>query len=181
MFAPSLPRFFLLSALGLLFLGLGNNAKPAEPDMEELLKGLESPIKVKRLQAMKGLGMKGTAAKEAVAPLIDHMRRHKDQDLANQAAQALAQIGSPAVGELISALGILGPEARQGIVPVSRFLENKDAKIRALAAWVLGEIGPPARPAADTLAKALRDADPEVRRRAAEALHEIGSDMVAQL
>ena len=196
MFAPSLPRFLLLSGLGLLFLGLGNNAKPADPDMEELLKGLESPIKVKRLQAMKGLGMKGTAAKEAVAPLIDHMRRHKDQDLANQAAQALAQIGSPAVGELIkaledpsaavqiralSALGILGPEARQGIVPVSRFLENKDAKIRALAAWVLGEIGPPARPAADTLAKALRDADPEVRRRAAEALHEIGSDMVAQL
>jgi|GEM_PF-2891218 len=196
MFALSLPRWFVLSGLALLFLGLGHRALPADPDMEELLKGLESPIKAKRLQAMKGLGMKGTAAKEAIAPLIDHMRRHKDQELANQAAQALAQIGPPAVGELIkaledpsaavqiralSALGVLGPEARQGIVPISRFLENKDAKIRRLAAWVLGEIGPPARPAADTLAKALRDADSDVRRLAAESLHEIGPEMVTHL
>src|SRR5262249_27981004 len=59
--------------------------------------------------------------------------------------------------------------------------ENKDAKIRALAAWVLGEIGPPARPAVTSLAKALRDADSNVRRLAAESLHEVGPEMVTHL
>jgi HEAT repeat protein len=196
MLSPSLPRLFLLSGIGWVFLGLGNIAEPAETEVEELLQDLESPIKVKRLQAMKALGKNGTAAKEAVASLIDHMRKHKDKDLANQAAQTLAQIGPPAATELIkaledpaaavqiralSALGIIGPQASQAVGPVSRFLENKDAKIRALAAWVLGEIGPPARPVADSLAKALRDGDSQVRRLAAEALHEIGSEMVIRL
>jgi HEAT repeat protein len=196
MFSTTLTRFLLFGGIGLGIVGLGAVAEPAERDMAELLDGLKSPIKAKRMKAMKELGLKGTAAKAAVAPLIEHMRHHKDKDLANQAAQTLAQIGVPAVGELIkaledpapavqiralSALGIIGPEAGKGIGPISRLLENKDAKIRALAAWTLGEIGPPARPVAESLAKALRDADANVRRLAAEALHEIGSEMVSRL
>src|SRR5579859_4575249 len=189
-------RKLLLYVIGLVVLGSLNPFVSAEPEMAQLIKALESPLKSTRLHAMKELGKKGNAGKDAIPILIDHLRHHKDKDLANQAAEALAQIGATSVPELIKvledsapavqkralgALGVIGPKAKQAVGPVSKFLQNKDAKVRALAAWVLGEMGPAARPVADSLAKALRDADSDARRLAAEALHEIGSDMVSHL
>jgi HEAT repeat protein len=120
----------------------------------------------------------------------------KDQEQADQAARALAQIGVSSVPELmkalqepkreiqkraLSALGTLGPEAREAARPVAEFLTNKDPKMRALAAEVLAEMGPAARPAGQLLSKALCDSDSRVRTLAAEALHELGLDTVTHL
>lgn len=188
-------RAFLLAGIALALLGQARPLGSAESDMPKLLKGLESPLKANRLKAMQALGDQGTAARDAIPALAKHLR-HKDKDLAGQAARSLAQVGPAAVPELLKALqdpapevrpralwalGVLGPEAGQAVGPVGAFLKDGDAKVRALAAWVLGEMGPAAAAAAPLLARALRDPDPQVRARAAEALHDIGQEMVSHL
>src|SRR5206468_3290057 len=76
-------------------------AKP-DPRMEKLVKALQSPLKADRMAAMKEVGNRGTAGKDAIPFLTKPLRReHKDEP--EQAARTLAQIGAPAVPELIQA------------------------------------------------------------------------------
>jgi HEAT repeat protein len=171
---------------------------PLDAKTERLLKSLDAPSKAERLAAMKELGNLGTPGRVAIPILIDRLRRtdkeHADQ--AEQAARSLAQIGPPAVPELIRtlddpspavrgralwALGIMGPDAKEALGQASQFLQDSDPQMRALAAQVMAEMGSVARPALPLLVKCLRDPVAQVRLRAAEALHEIGMDTVIHL
>ncbi len=168
---------------------------PVSPKTARLIKQLQSPVKAERLAAMKELGNQGAAARAAVLPLMERLRR-EGPEFADQAARTLAQIGPAAVPALIKALAdaappvrrralwalaVIGPDAAAAVEPVSDFLEDKDAQVRTLAALALAEIGPESRPAVPRLAKLLRDPDPEARAWAAVALHEIGPEMIEHL
>jgi HEAT repeat protein len=174
---------------------LGRRPGPADAQVARLLKQLHSAVKTERVAAMKALGNRGTAGKDAVPILIERLCRYP-ADEADLAARVLAQVGAPSVPELVKvlddtspaarkralwALGVIGPDAREAVQPVSNFLTDKDATMRALAALVLGEMGPQGRPAIPQLAKALRDSDPQVRAWAAMALHDIGPETLGYL
>lgn len=66
---------------------------------------------------------------------------------------------------------------------LTKQLENKKPRVRALAAKALGLIGEPAKPAAKALAKLVADQDETVRRAAIRALGQIkpGQEMVVPL
>jgi HEAT repeat protein len=173
--------------------GAGEPKAAPDPRLEEWLEELKSPLKAKRLAALRAVGNWGAAARGALPALSAHLR-HKDKDLADQAARALAQVGAAAVPELLKALddpalspralwalAVIGPEARAAAGPVSELLKDRDPKVRALAARALGEMGPEVHELAPLLAQALRDPDAQVRWRAAEALHEIGPEMASHL
>jgi HEAT repeat protein len=175
--------------------GQARRTGAADPQVARLLKQLYSAVKTERVAAMKALGNRGTAGKDAVPVLIERLCRYP-ADEADLAARVLAQIGAPSVPELVKALddpspavhkralwalGVIGPDAREAVQPVSNFLTDKDATIRSLAAVVLGEMGPQGRPAIPQLVKALRDADPQVRAWAAMALHDIGPETLGYL
>jgi HEAT repeat protein len=174
---------------------LARRLGPADPEVARLLKQLFSAVKTERVAAMKALGNRGTAGKDAVPILVERLCRYA-ADEADLAARALAQIGASSVPELVKALadaspavrkrglwalGVIGPDAREAVQPVSDFLTDKDATVRLLAAGVLGEMGPQGRPAIPQLAKALRDDDPQVRAWAAMALHDIGPETLGYL
>lgn len=188
----------------LVVLAFAGSALPAEPDLrkkaptgdrakiEKLIEALEDKQHTVRISAMKKLADHGTAAKQAV-PALGKALRGPFKDLSIQAARSLAQIGGPALPELISALQnpspavcertlgalrILGPEAASGAATVARFLDHESAKIRSLAARVIGEMGPKAQSLAMRLSKSLLDPDYQVRFHAGEALHELGLDNV---
>jgi HEAT repeat protein len=172
--------------------------EPLSVQVERLLKAVQSTVKADQLAAMKELGNLGTAGKAAV-PLFSEMLRDTSKEhfeLGEQAARSLAQIGWPAVPELIKALddpsavvkaralwaiAVIGPDAAEALPALAAALQDKDAKLRGLAAQALAELGPAARPAIPALVRALEDADPQVRLLAAEALHEIGEETVEHL
>jgi HEAT repeat protein len=169
--------------------------KPPDAQMVKLLQELQSAAKPERMAAMKAIGNRGTAGKDAIPLLVDRLIRYPKEE-ADLAAKVLAQIGWPAVPELIKALddplpavrqralwalGIIGPDAKAALQAVCAFLDDKDAKMRLLAAQVLTEMGPQARPALAALVTALRDADPQVRLQAAVALHDLGPDTLDYL
>jgi HEAT repeat protein len=175
--------------------GQARRTGPTDSQVARLLKQLYSAVKTERVAAMKALGNRGTAGKDAVLILIDRLCRYP-ADEADLAARVLAQIGAPSVPELVKALddpspavrkralwalGVIGPDAREAIQAISDILTDKDATLRSLAAIVLGEMGPQGRPAIPQLVKALRDADPLVRAWAAMALHDIGPETLGYL
>src|SRR5437660_12339989 len=96
------------------FAAAGQEAGPPDPSLERLLKTLDAPAKAERLAAMKDLGNLGTAAKAAIPQLVERLRdtnkEHADQ--ADQAARSLAQIGWPAVPELVKVLNDPSPAVR---------------------------------------------------------------------
>jgi HEAT repeat protein len=72
-----------------------------------------------------------------------------------------------------SALGGIGPEAKEAVPALITTLKDQNVDVRRYAASVLGEIGPPAVP---ELIAALKDQDAEVRRHAASALEKNGPE-----
>jgi len=76
----------------------------------------------------------------------------------DDAADALARIGRPAVPYLLP------------------WLDDPDPSVRARTARVLGRMGPEAADAVDRLTAALVDSDPAVAQAAAYALGQIGAD-----
>jgi HEAT repeat protein len=73
-----------------------------------------------------------------------------------------------------SALGDLGPEARDAVYPLVEALRDPDSSVRNSAASALGQIGPAARPAMPSLLEMLRDE--ELRGYAAYALVQMGPE-----
>jgi len=72
-----------------------------------------------------------------------------------------------------SALGNIGPDAREAVPALVTALNDSKRDVRYEAAWALGNIGPDARDAVPALVTALNDPDAAIRRNAAEALSKI--------
>jgi hypothetical protein len=91
------------------------------------------------------------------------------------AAEALAQIGPPAVSDLRAALksrdphirreaaGVLarmGPEAKEAVPDLTRLLDDEDEATRKIAVRALGRIGPDAAAAVPALMRTLLEPKP---------------------
>ncbi len=108
-----------------------------------------------RISAVLGFSELGSLAKPAVPALLDLLA---DEEISEDAARALAAIGSEAVELLISAL------------------TNRNQKIRLGAIAALGGVGSNARQAVPALSGCLRDEQSTVRLAAVEALKKINPE-----
>jgi HEAT repeat protein len=154
----------------------------------ELLVFLDHESPKVQAQAIRELGLRGAAAKDAV-PRLFKAFHSTDKDVQAQAGKALGRIGSPAVSVLVDelknpssrvleqtalSLAAMGPEAHPAVAGLSACLKHKDALVRATASYALGEIGPPARKAAASLVVLLDDPTKTVQKSARAALASIG-------
>ena len=122
----------------------------------------------------------------AIEPLIESLRSDAYSGLRWKAAEALARIGSPAVGPLISLLSDPDDDVRwkvaialgeirdpQAIDPLLSLLSDSDSYVRSRAALALATIG---EPAISDLIVSLGSEDPVVRASVASALGTVGGD-----
>lgn len=134
--------------------------QPAQPaadpkEVERLTKQLQEKEKEKRLQAAQELAMK--KAKEAAIPLMG-LLKDTDPQVRTHAAQALAQLGKDAVGD------------------VTQGLYSEDRMVRMGSALALGMMGEKAGTALTALKGSLKDSDVRVRGHAAQAIYRISKD-----
>jgi len=130
-------------------------AKIGKPAVESLIEGLKSGDEGVRMYAAMGLGKIRDI--RAVKPLIEVLRlKTRWGGVEGSAAQALTDIGEPAVEPLIAVL------------------KDSDENVRNLAIVSLGDIGD-AR-AVEPLIHALKDSSKKVRSFAAKALKKIGGE-----
>ena len=162
---------------------LGKIGKPA---VEALMEGLKSSDEDVRMCAAVGLGKIRDV--RAVKPLIEALRlKTRWRGAEGSAANALVEIGEPAVEPLIAvlkdsdenvrnlaivSLGDIG-DAR-AVEPLIAVLKDSDANVRNLAIVSLGDIGD-AR-AVEPLIHALKDSNKKVRSFAAKTLKKIGGE-----
>ncbi len=107
-------------------------------------------------QAMKALGKLGGSAAPAIPALEKVVAGDQDSQLQWVAANALADIGEPALDALIVCLG------------------NDDTTIQYVAAESIGEIGPAASAAVPALIKALEESKPASAKMFFDALGGVG-------
>ncbi len=181
---------------------LGACARPAVPDLAQLLerpeaaiaaaralsrlgpaasgaiphlvRGLESASGGERQARIQALGSMGPAARAAVPSLEACLERGED---ALHAAAALGSVG-PAAGHAVGALVRLlqgGPGAGEAAV------DGIDALVRSAAAGALGSIGSAALPAAPALIEALDSGSELLRQEAVRALPRVTRDAPEQL
>jgi len=126
-----------------------------KPAVEALIEGLKSSDDAVRMYAAKALGEIRDI--RAVGPLIEALKiKTRWGGSEGSAAQALTDIGEPAVEPLIAVL------------------KDSDDNVRNLAIISLGDIGD-AR-AVEPLIHALKDSNKKVRSFAAKALKKIGGE-----
>ncbi len=124
----------------------------------------------------------------AIELLVESLQSDAYSGLRWKAAEALARIGTPAVGPLITllddpdddvrwkvaiALGEIGDP--RAVAPLIARLSDPDAYVRSRVALALGSIGDPA---ITGLTESLSSPDPAIRAAVVVALGEIGSDQV---
>lgn len=120
--------------------------------------------------------------------LVETLKSDAYSGLRWKAAEALARIGSPAVGPLITllddpdedvrwkvAIALGETEDPRAIEPLIALLNDPDSYVRSRAALALGTIGEPALP---QLLDSLSSPDPAIRAAVVAALGGIGSDPV---
>ncbi len=157
-----------------------------------------------RYRAVIALGRYGQRAREAIPALITALKDSDrvsplSATVGNAAARVLGhEIGASAVPALLSALGdstfvvranaLVGLEEVYSLYPVTsrppatielmnaltNALRDRDARIRAPAAFVAGQIGPSAAAVLPSLVTALQDREADVRADAAKSIGEIG-------
>jgi HEAT repeat protein len=156
----------------------GDAGKPAQ-----LIEQLRSQDPEQRAQAAQALGE--AKAKAAIPDLIK-LLDDPNEDAQWRATVALGAMGEPAVAPLIealvlpaerarwkaeSALKMIGAEAVPGLAEA---LEDRRARVRQSAAFLLGEIQDPR--SLEALAKAMGDKDEDTRWKAATSLTKFGAD-----
>jgi HEAT repeat protein len=145
------------SALG----KLGEDARPAVPN---LLRALRSEVEGLRLKAIQALAELGPIDKAIVPGLSQALLNpvHKPE-VQKAIVEAIGKMGDVAVPELV------------------RILRNGVVRHRELAAIQLGELGPLAAKAIPDLTFTLRHATPAVRAASATALGEMGEQAKSAL
>jgi HEAT repeat protein len=150
-------------------------------DVAGLIRALRNRDPAVQYEAVEALGQLANPA--ATGALMGALTGDQYSGIRWKAAEALARIGSPAVGPLIQALGHPDEDVRwkaavtlgeigdpRGISPLISLLSDQDRFVRSRAAYALGLIGPPAIPA---LSEALSAGPVEVRRGIVGALGKI--------
>src|SRR5260370_5256580 len=112
-----------------------------------------------RRGAVDARGEIGWAAAPAVPALLELLRVETNPGVQRFAAEALGQIGTPAIeatgpaladappeyaARLAQALGVVGPAAQAGVGPLPPAPRHAGAGGRPEAAWALGRVPPPA-------------------------------------
>jgi HEAT repeat protein len=174
-------------------------AVPSNPTAVNLVaerQKLSDEKKEVRLAAVKQLGSWGTAASLA-APDLAGLLNDPDDEVANQAAVALAEIGPLAVKELVKAarppatapvrqralyaLSKMGPDAREAVPILKEALQDRHTPCRYYAAIALGELGAEAKAVVPDLSRTLTDNDEGVRNQAGQALANVGEEALPAL
>jgi HEAT repeat protein len=167
-------RFTPLVACAGLLLACPQAGAQEKPNVTELIQQLQKGGNAERVQAAQALGKLGADARDAVPHLVEALRQPAETGVAPAAAQALAQVGAPAVPDL------------------AEVLKDKNGDVRAYAAGVLARIGPPARDAVPALTDLVKkDKEPRpagalpptgmARVFAIQALGRIGPDAKASV
>jgi HEAT repeat protein len=174
-------------------------AMPTDPTAINLMaqrQKLADEKKEVRLAAIKQLGSWGTAASLAASDL-GALLADPDDEVANQAAAALAEIGPLAVKELmqaarppataavrqraLSALSKMGPDARAALPTLKEALQDRHTPCRLFAAIALSEMGEDAKAVIPDISRTLTDNDQGVRNQAAQALANLGDEALPAL
>lgn len=134
---------------------LGPHGAPALPALVRLAHDSSDVLRMKVAQA---LGAMGGRAEIAIPTLVELLVLDDVDFVRDEAAAALAKVGSEAVPTLV------------------RLLEVDDASVRWRAADALGQTGRAGRAAVEAVALRLKDDSSEVRIRAAEALWKLTRD-----
>lgn len=111
-----------------------------------------------RRKACEALGSLGPRAEGAMDLLLERLILDDDAAVKDAAANALAQVGQPAVATLVDLLERGGPE------------------LQWRAAKALGQVGAAAPPTVDSLKQAFRSQSPEVRIEAVDAVWKMSRD-----
>ncbi len=183
-------RAHVVVALALALTGL-SVAGAAELDRGAIprhIQALRDENQTGRLHAARDLGVFGTAAKDAVGPLSAALLKEQSPQVRGEMVRSLGRIGPAGVPTLeklaeaadatlrlqaIRALSNIGPEAKDALPTVTKALRDRDARVRARAAFALGEIAVDPQVAPPLIA-ALRDSDRSVCVQAANSLIRIG-------
>jgi HEAT repeat protein len=158
--------------------GLGLDAGPAVP---ELIRSLQddgyrahaisihvSTQRAVRYDAAEALGKIGSAARQAVEPLIGTMNSDANPEVRAAAALAVCRIDKQHAGAMDVLIALLGHDEQGTAGPIE-------------AARSLAELGPQAKPALKALATALQHDDDLVRINAVRAIAQIGGEEAAAL
>jgi HEAT repeat protein len=154
---------------------IGPDAKEAVPALAKAAAGKENYCWGSAVWALSRMGPAAAPAQDVLIKLLG------DDD----AAEALANIGAPAVPALqkalaggsagaARALGLMGPAAKAAVPDLAKAASGGDAGLRIAVAEALGRIASPEPQTAAALGKLLTDADPAVRHAAALALGAAG-------
>ena len=168
---------------------LGEIGTHAVPPLIDALKREQTEV---RRGALDALARIGPGAAPAIPALLDLVRDEMNPGVQRFGAEALGQIGKPAIealaqalasappeyaARLAQALGVIGVTAQASVGELQRALKHNDARVRREAVWALGRIPPLSGevPALlEALTVALRDTDDRVREQAALALGRLG-------
>jgi len=155
-------------------------------DVPALLNVLAHGELDQRYSAIDALGL--LRDPRAIELLVETLQSDAYSGLRWKAAEALARIGTPAVGPLITllddpdedvrwkvAIALGETEDPRAVEPLITLLDDPDSYVRSRAALALGSIGDPALPG---LLASLSSPDPAIRAAVLSALGGIGSDQV---
>jgi HEAT repeat protein len=153
----------------------------------------ESPLT--RIKAATELGNLGFAARAAVSYLARALH-DPSPEVRRHAAQALAQIGTPAIPALLRAfrepnddvrchaaraLAWIGPGASVAVPVLRPALRDRNESVQAAAIIALGEIGPEAAEAAPDLARCCGSGSEAIQGLALRALTSIGPEAASRV
>ncbi|MFO0891660.1 MAG: HEAT repeat domain-containing protein [Isosphaeraceae bacterium] len=147
------------------------------PELESLLSDEREEV------ARDAAFLLGEIGPDAVPRLLAALRREASR--ISLIAEALAQIGRPAVGALTTAVGDSDPRVRRGtalalgqirplapgvVATLSTGLHDPDPEVKGAFLTAVGELGPRANEAAPAVHELLKDRSPAVRMQAVEVL-----------
>ena len=162
-------------------------ARIGSPAVKPLIRALKHPKIGVRIKAIEALGRIGPQAGEAIKPLAKLLG--SEAEIRQQTARTLGKIGPEAeavIGalldrldqekepevfrEVMAAIGAIGSSKETVIAKLVALLQDGDAEVRQLSAWVLGQIKPNPEKVIDALLQGLEDAEAAVRREAVVAV-----------
>lgn len=168
----------------------GPAAASAVPNMLQYLEVNYSSARIATIQALVSIGPVEGVVEGIAGRLVD-----TDLQVRDEAAKALGELGIAAVsatGALIDALaveetgiqrtmihslGLMAPESREAIEPLTGYLGSEDPQIRRKTAWALGQFGNEASSALPVLREMAESDEFEyVRLEAAGAIELIEGD-----